>query len=137
MRYLAFIYSEDDNSAYNVIFPDLEGCCTFGESFEEAVEMAEEAMFGWLETYKENSSKYPKPNKLAYFTDDKKRELEIPLNAIPQFIEYKQPKAERINITIRSDILKEIDNYTKSHHISRSAFLQEAAVKAIYKLHAN
>ncbi len=133
MKYLAFIYPEADNTAYNVVFADLDGCATFGATFEEAVDMAQEAMFGWLESYKNKNNALPKASKLSDITDEIKKELELPSYAIPQFIEYKQPKAERINITIRSDILKEIDSYVKKAKISRSAFLQEAAYGRLTK----
>jgi antitoxin HicB len=39
---------KDKDGYYIVSFPDLEGCLTYGESFEEAKEMAREALSGWL-----------------------------------------------------------------------------------------
>jgi Protein of unknown function (DUF2442) len=43
----------------------------------------------------------------------------------------KKPKAVRLNISIREDALAMIDNYTKAHHLSRSAFLEDAALQVI------
>lgn len=43
----------------------------------------------------------------------------------------KKPKAVRLNISIREDALAMIDNYTKAHHLSRSSFLEEAALQVI------
>lgn len=39
--------------------------------------------------------------------------------------------SKRINITIPTYLLKKIDEYTKKHHISRSAFLQQASRQII------
>jgi len=36
-------------------------------------------------------------------------------------------KSKRINITLPNDLLNKIDEFAKGHHISRSAFLQQAS----------
>ena len=36
-------------------------------------------------------------------------------------------KSKRINITLPSDLLNQIDNFTKNHKMSRSLFLQQAS----------
>jgi predicted RNase H-like HicB family nuclease len=45
-RYTVVIESEPDGSAYNVSVPALPGCYTWGESFEDALRMAREAIAG-------------------------------------------------------------------------------------------
>ncbi len=106
MKYLAFIYPEADKTAYNVVFADLDGCATFGTTFEEALDMAQEVMFGWLESYKNKNNTLPKASKLSEITDEIKNKLELSSYAIPQFIEHKQQKAERINITAYASLTK-------------------------------
>lgn len=93
MKYLAFIYPEKDKTTYNVVFPDLDGCVTFGRTFEEAVEMAQEAMFGWLESYQADKKPFPNASKLSDITDNMKQELELPSNTIPRFVELKNPQS--------------------------------------------
>jgi antitoxin HicB len=44
-----------------VEFPDCPGCQTFGESKDEAIEMAHEALDGWLETSLEHGDVPPRP----------------------------------------------------------------------------
>lgn len=39
-----------DSGAYSVKFPDVPGCHTFGETFEDALAYASEALQGFLET---------------------------------------------------------------------------------------
>ena len=50
IRYpVAVVYDRADN-AYNVSFPDLPGCFTFGGTLEEAKENAREALSAYLES---------------------------------------------------------------------------------------
>ena len=50
-----------DSCGYCVIFPDLHGCVTQGNSFEEAMEMAIDAASGWIITTIESGDKLPVP----------------------------------------------------------------------------
>ncbi len=43
------IFDPAEKGGYNVSFPDLPGCVTFGKNFEEAREKAEEILELWLE----------------------------------------------------------------------------------------
>ena len=45
---------------YSVVIPDLLGCCTQGDTLEEAIEMAEDAALGWLLTTLEENEEIPK-----------------------------------------------------------------------------
>lgn len=42
--YPAIFIKSEDSDCYNVIFPKLIGACTFGDDFEDAVNMAEDAL---------------------------------------------------------------------------------------------
>jgi predicted RNase H-like HicB family nuclease len=43
----------EEEGGYTVIVPALAGCVTFGETVEEAIEMAKEAIEGYIETLME------------------------------------------------------------------------------------
>ena len=43
----------EEEGGYTVIVPALAGCVTFGETVEEAIEMAREAIEGYIETLME------------------------------------------------------------------------------------
>ncbi|MGA9100113.1 MAG: type II toxin-antitoxin system HicB family antitoxin [Methanotrichaceae archaeon] len=49
LRYKIQLIKEDDGS-YTVIVPALPGCLTSGETVEEAIEMAKEAIEGYIES---------------------------------------------------------------------------------------
>lgn len=60
--YPACFYKEQ--SGYSVIVPDLLGCCTQGETLDEAIQMAEDAALGWLLTALEENEKIPEPTEI-------------------------------------------------------------------------
>ena len=59
----AITYDPSDNG-YNVVFPDLDGCFTCGDSLEEAKKYAGEALTGYLESIDERKLKIPEPSRL-------------------------------------------------------------------------
>lgn len=48
-HYTIILTPEPDGSAYNVSVPALPGCFTYGETVEEAIAMAKDAIQGWIE----------------------------------------------------------------------------------------
>lgn len=60
--YPACFYKEE--SGYSVIVPDLLGCCTQGETLDEAIQMAEDAALGWLLTALEENEKIPESTEI-------------------------------------------------------------------------
>jgi len=51
---------EEPEGGYTVIVPSLPGCVTYGDSVEEAIEMAKEAIELYVESLKEHSEEIPK-----------------------------------------------------------------------------
>ena len=54
------VFIKEENG-YSVIFKDLEGCYTCGETLEEALYMAEDALAFTLYGYEKNGKSIPKP----------------------------------------------------------------------------
>jgi antitoxin HicB len=59
MEYIAKITEEDGH--WLVAFPDCPGCQTFGDTKADAVEMARDALEGWLETGLDHGDVPPRP----------------------------------------------------------------------------
>ena len=57
--YPAVIEHDRTDGAYNVSFPDLPGCLTFGDALEEANDNAREALSGYLESIDSRKLKVP------------------------------------------------------------------------------
>lgn len=58
----------EEEGGYTVIVPALKGCITFGESVEEAIEMAKEAIEGYIETLIELGNEVPTDNDVLEYT---------------------------------------------------------------------
>ncbi|MCL2778471.1 MAG: type II toxin-antitoxin system HicB family antitoxin [Polyangiaceae bacterium] len=59
MLYFATIAHDSDG--WSVTFPDCPGCQTCGDTEEEAVEMAHDALDGWLATHLQDGDSPPRP----------------------------------------------------------------------------
>ena len=60
--YPALFEWDEDDKAYNVSFPDLPGCLTFGETQEEAENMAADALSGYLMSVIDRGLTYNEPS---------------------------------------------------------------------------
>ena len=58
-----FVYDEEEK-AYNVRFPDLPGCFTYGETIDEAKAMAKEALTDFLQSVDARKLRMPDPSRL-------------------------------------------------------------------------
>lgn len=61
MRKLSYtiVLEPAEEGGYNVMVPALPGCVTEGETYEEALAMAEDAITLWLETLVKNGEAIP------------------------------------------------------------------------------
>ncbi len=58
--YLALVH-KDEGTSYGVSFPDVPGCISAGDTFEEAVVNASEALAGHLEMMRADGDPIPTP----------------------------------------------------------------------------
>jgi antitoxin HicB len=74
--YPALFLKNKDEDGYTVIFPDLEGCVTCGDTAEEAIAMAQDA----LGLYLDQPSLLPPPSSLrpASAADNADGDFDIP-----------------------------------------------------------
>ncbi len=63
MSYPAVFEYDNEDGVYNVHFPDLPGCFTFGDTLEVAKANAEEALSAYLESIDSRRLKIPEPSK--------------------------------------------------------------------------
>ena len=59
--YLAFIHPPETGSSWGVTFPDLPGCTSGGNTFEEAVAEAHDALSGHLAALRSDGDSVPPP----------------------------------------------------------------------------
>lgn len=123
--YIALLRKERD-SAYGVDFPDFPGCITAGTTLEEAHQRALEALKFHIKGMQEDGDPVPKPSALDDIAAD-------PANAgaVAFLVSVPVAKAKRINITVLEPDLDAIDTYVKQKGLNRSAFLVQAAKRAM------
>jgi predicted RNase H-like HicB family nuclease len=126
-NYIGLIH-KDAESDYGVSFPDLPGCITAGTTLDEARAMAVEALALHLKGLAEDGEAAPEPSSLEEIMSgaDNKDGVAVLIPAPAAAI-----KSVRINVTIPSDVLDEIDQYAERNGFTRSGFLAQAARKAM------
>ena|SRR5436305_1064263 len=129
MRFALALHT-DDGIKYGVTVPDLPGCFSAGDSFDEAVEMAREAIDAHCELLAEKGLDIPAPRSLAEHqaNPDLAGAVWVVLDLD---VEKYLGRAEKINITVPARLLHRIDEYAQRHGETRSGFLTRAAVQAM------
>jgi predicted RNase H-like HicB family nuclease len=129
MRFTLVLHT-DDGIRYGVAVPDLPGCFSSGDTFDEALESAVEAIDLHVETLIEDGNDIPEVRPIAThhansdYADGVWATVDVPVE------KYFGP-AEKINITPPRLLLAKIDHYAKAHDATRSGFLAEAARAAM------
>jgi predicted RNase H-like HicB family nuclease len=70
MKVLSYriLLRKEPEGGYTVIVPSLPGCVTYGETIEEAIEMAREAIELYLESLKEHGEDIPTEESTLEYT---------------------------------------------------------------------
>lgn len=129
MRFALALHT-DDGVKYGVTVPDLPGCFSAGDTLDEAIEMAREAIDLHYQGLVEECLDIPAPRSLAEHKAD-------PLLAgvvwaiVEVNVEKYLPKAVRLNVSLPEDLVRSIDEYARAHHMTRSGFLAKAAQEAM------
>lgn len=128
MLYPIAIETGDSEHAYGVVFPDLKGCFSAGDTLEEALANAKEAAEFYLEDLAEHGKLPPKAGDLATWqsSDEYKGWAWAVVDVdVDPFL----GKATKINATLPSLYIKKIDDAVSanSEYKNRSHFLQVAA----------
>lgn len=129
MRFPVVLHT-DDGIRYGVTVPDLPGCFSAGDTFDEALESVVEAIDLHLEGITEDGVDIPVPQTISAHrvTLD---ESDCVWAVVDVDVSRFDGKAEKINITLPCRLLGKIDAYAKEHGFTRSGFLAEAARKAM------
>ena len=125
MKY-AVIVHHDKDSAFGVSVPDLPGCFSAGESFDEALENVIEAIEFHLQGLAEEGMDIPRPEPIGAHLDNPDYAGGtwgfVDIDLTPYL-----GKTEKINVTLPSAVIRKID----ARYKNRSRFLAEAALKAL------
>jgi len=129
MRYPIAIEPGGAKHAYGVVVPDLPGCFSAGDTLDEAIDGAKEAIELWLETIIDDGGVVPEPRAVAEHQADPEFAGWVWAVVSVDLAELSD-KAERINITLPSRVLRRIDASAKAAGESRSGFIAHLALRA-------
>lgn len=130
MKFIVAIEPGNAQHAFGVVVPDLPGCFSAGDTLDEALDNAKEAIELWCETVIEDGGMIPPTATLARHQANEDFAGWIWAVVDAPVERYLGP-AEKINITLPRLLLARIDDYAKAHGATRSGFLAEAARQAM------
>ena len=129
MRYPIAIETGDAKHAFGAVVPDLPGCFSAGDTLDDALTNAREAILLHLEGLLDDGKAFPAPTPIQQL--QKKRSYHGWTWAVVDVdVSELGDKAARINITLPRRILRAIDAYARKQGETRSGFIARAAVDA-------
>lgn len=129
MRFPVVLHS-DDGIRFGVTVPDLPGCFSAGDTFDEALDSVLEAIDLHLEGLTEDGADIPVPRPVAEHRGNPDYAGGV-WAVVEVNVSRFEGRAEKINITLPRRLLAKIDSYAKAHGETRSGFLAEAARAAM------
>ncbi len=130
MKYYYAIVHKDPDSAFGVTFPDLPGCFSAADSEEQLLPNACDALDLWFQ----DAPEVP-PMRLDQVKEQAAEDLSAGafIIAVPRIANT--AKVERVNISLDRGMLDAIDRAATERHLTRSAFLSQAARNEIERRH--
>lgn len=136
-RYPVAVEEGDKDTAYGVVVVDIPGCYSAGDTLDEALENAIDAVELHLEGLAEEGQAPPAPSSVKEWVhhQDYKGSIwaVVSVDETP-FL----GKSEKINVTLPTLVTRKIDEFTKTHKgfKNRSQFLQIAARRLLEEAEA-
>lgn len=131
MHYTAFIHKDPD-SAYGVIFPDVPGCFSAGDTLDETMRNAAEALAFHIAAMERDGEAVPKPRPPEEIMRDPAFAADrdgATLVLIPLIRDL--GSTTRINVSLDLGLLEAIDATAKRRKQTRSAFIASAVRKEL------
>ena len=128
MRYPIVIEAGGENRAFGVVVPDLPGCFSAGDTLDEAMTNAEEAVALWIDATLDAGGAIPVPSGLEALRQN------------PEFTGWTfgvvtidpallDDATERVNITLPRRVLKRLDALARAAGESRSGFIAQMTLE--------
>ena len=127
MRFIAFVHKEQD-SCYGVSFPDVPGCTSAGNSLDEALANAVDALSGHIRLIEADAGAIPSPRTLEEICAEPELKSDAEgamMSAVP--LVRDRGSTTRINVSLDLGLLEAIDALARERGQTRFAFLESAA----------
>ncbi|MCR5177322.1 MAG: type II toxin-antitoxin system HicB family antitoxin [Anaerovibrio sp.] len=126
MYYPAVFHPEEDGG-YSVHFPDLLGCVTEGDTMQEAIEMAEDALGIYLYTLKEDKEEIPAATNPADIKTEGRDFVSMVIYDEVEYLKRTDSHAVKKNCTIPAWL----DTLARESNVNFSQLLQNAIKKEL------
>ena len=117
--YYPAIVDKDPDSDFSVLFPDFPGCVSAGDTLDEAMMNAHEALAGHVGVMLADGDRLPTPSDVGTI-GARYDATTVAVTLVPVVL---PGQIRRVNVTLDEGLLAEIDGVTDN----RSRFLSEAA----------
>lgn len=129
MRYPVAIEPGNDTHTFGVVVPDLPGCFSAGDTMEEALAHAEEAISAWIETTLDAGREIPRPSPI----DALRKTHKVPKGWIWALVAIDpstiDDTLERVNISLPRRVLHHLDARARDAGETRSGFIARLALE--------
>jgi predicted RNase H-like HicB family nuclease len=128
MRYPIAIEPGDETTAFGVVVPDLPGCFSAGDTLDEAMSNAEEAIALWIDSTLDAGDAIPAPTTLdsIRLNPDFEGWIFAIVSIDPALLD---DTVERVNITLPRRVLKRLDALAEAAGSSRSGYVAQLTLE--------
>lgn len=126
---------EKVSDGYVVAIPDIAGCYSAGDTLEEAIINSRQAIESHIELLVEDGLDIPRPTSIENHQNDPDFDgHDIFFSVVEVDLSHLMGKAEKINVTLPSRLIRRIDAFVAQnpHYKSRSGFLAKVATDRIF-----
>ena len=129
MRYPVAIETGTDTAAFGVVVPDLPGCFSAGETMEDAMAQAEDAIVAWIETALDAGQAVPQPSGVEMLRKKHKEWKGWVWAVVTVDPAALDDTLERVNISLPRRVLHRLDALARATGETRSGFIARMALE--------
>lgn len=125
MRYTLLI--DGEAGGYGVVVPDMPGCTAMGDTIEEALFNAADAMRDWAEAIEETGGRVPaarRPEQIFTEEEDVRAALAAGATLASAPLIRASGRPARANLSLDAGVLATIDAEAKRRNMTRSGFIE-------------
>ena len=136
MHYPIAIEPGNQSTAWGVVVPDLPGCFSAGDTLEQAMVLAEEAITAWIEVAIDAGQDIPAPTDIEALRAAHPEFQSWPWALVKVDPAMLDDTLERVNISLPRRVLHRLDARARSAGETRSGFIARMAVEGHEAAHA-
>lgn len=131
VRYIGLL--DRDENAFGVVFPDAPGATAMGETQDDALQNASEALAEWVADRLADGLEVPRARRVEELLGDPDVGRALASGSVLAMVPLLQEtgRAVRANISLDAGLLADIDEAASRVGLTRSAFLSSAAREKI------